>query len=405
MSPSLALLVLTSFGLLGSASALSVPFSKVSTSAQFTVASGTKDQDSNDTFRFQNLNNVSSSDIYVTTLTVAGKEFVVQLDTGSSDLWLDTAGTDLSSLKQTGIQSGLSYGDGTVASGPVYVGDVTFGNFTVSQAFISAPGTNATTNNDKGLLGVGPPLLSAIDEALAGSAFNGDTLLGNIFAAEPSLPEFTTFLLSRSFATGATDGGAYTVGEIDSNFTTISSSPRLPVVSKDRWIVLMDGIVVNGKNVTGDSAFTVNGQLSGQTLANLDTGTSLAQIPQNYADAIYGSVPGAQRFISEGIYSVPCDAKINVSFVFDGQEFAVHPIDTVQATTDDSGKVVCYSGFPFLDGTSRSEDFLLGDSFLRNVYSLFSYGSFLSGSASPYIQLLNVRSFLFLDIHFLRLFF
>ena len=135
----------------------------------------------------------------------------------------------------------------------------------------------------------------------------------------------------------------------------------------------------------------VSGQSSGQTLANLDTGTSLAQIPREYADVIYGSIPGAQILRSSGIYIVPCDTKVNLSFIFSGVEYPVHPIDTVAATIDDSGtSVICYSGFMF--GESGSEDFLLGDSFLRNVYSLYDYGSFLNESTTPYIQLLSVRA-------------
>lgn len=60
----------------------------------------------------------------------------------------------------------------------------------------------------------------------------------------------------------------------------------------------------------------VQGQGTGQTLANLDTGTSLAQIPQTYAQEIYGSIPGAQLLTSQGIYIVPCSTKLNISFVF-----------------------------------------------------------------------------------------
>ncbi|THH09569.1 hypothetical protein EW145_g1912 [Phellinidium pouzarii] len=363
--------------------ALSVPFSRVSGAS----SRSSKDTSSN-LFDFQNSNNASSADIYVATLSVAGQDFVIQLDTGSSDLWLDTAGIDLSSLTQTGYETGLSYSDGTVAEGPLYVGNVTFGNFTVNQAFISAPGTNATTNQDRGLLGVGPPLLSTVQSALANTIYNGDTLMNNVLDSDPSLPKFTTFSLSRSFATGKTDGGTFTIGEVNSSFSAITSNPQLDVVSKDRWIVLMDNIIVNGRNVSGGSSFSVSGQSSGQTLACLDTGTTLAQIPRTYADAIYGPVPGSILQESAGIYAVPCDAKINVTFVFAGMEFPVHPIDTVTATTDDNGNIVCYSGFPFSDGSDSSEDFLLGDSFLRNVYSLYDYGSFFNESASPFIQLL-----------------
>ena len=37
------------------------------------------------------------------------------------------------------------------------------------------------------------------------------------------------------------------------------------------------------------------------------------------------------------------------------------------------------------------QDFLLGDSFLRNVYAVFDYGSFVGRNNTPFIQLLNVR--------------
>lgn len=379
-----------------SVSAVRISFSNVqssspstSSSPSFLFADSVKDQDGDDIFTYQNWQNASGANIYVATLSVAGQEFPVQLDTGSSDLWLDTTGVDLSSLTKTGVQTGLTYGDGTVAFGPVYFGSVTFGNFTVDQAFISAPGTNATTNSDKGLLGVGPPLLSSISDALSRSSFDGDTLLDNIFSSDSSLPQLTTFSLSRSFSTGKTDGGVFTVGEVDSDFSQIQQAPTLPVISSDRWIVLMDEMIVNGQSISGDSSFSVRNQSEGQTLANLDTGTSLSQIPQTYAAAIYGDVPGAQLYSSSGIYVLPCDTKINVSFVFGGVEYPVHPIDTIAATSDGAGGVICFSGFPFSDGFSNSEDFLIGDSFLRNVYSLYDYGSFLNESTTPFIQLLS----------------
>lgn len=69
-----------------------------------------KDQDGDDIFTYQNWQNASGANIYVATLSVGGKEFPVQLDTGSSDLWLDTTGVDLSGLTDTGVQTGLTYG-------------------------------------------------------------------------------------------------------------------------------------------------------------------------------------------------------------------------------------------------------------------------------------------------------
>lgn len=81
---------------------------------------------------------------------------------------------------------------------------------------------------------------------------------------------------------------------------------------------------------------------------------------------------------------------ISASIHNSGVEYPVHPIDTIAATSDGAGGVICFSGFPFSDGFSNSEDLLIGDSFLRNVYSLYDYGSFLNESTTPFIQLLSV---------------
>ena len=40
--------------------------------------------------------------------------------------------------------------------------------------------------------------------------------------------------------------------------------------------------------------------------------------PNWYVDQVYGSVPGAVRVVDEGdvLYTMPCDTKMNVSFIF-----------------------------------------------------------------------------------------
>lgn len=86
--------------------AVSVPFSAISSSTSRLSFGTSKDQASDDTFTFENENDV----IYTADLKVAGQTFVVQLDTGSSDLWLDTTGLDLSSFEDTGVESTITYG-------------------------------------------------------------------------------------------------------------------------------------------------------------------------------------------------------------------------------------------------------------------------------------------------------
>jgi hypothetical protein len=68
----------------------------------------------------------------------------------------------------------------------------------------------------------------------------------------------------------------------------------------------------------------------------------------------------------------------------------VHPIDTVAAGLADDGSIACFSGFPVGDA-GDSEDLLIGDSFLRNVYSLFDFGSFTgNGTTTPFVQMVGL---------------
>ena len=88
--------------------AVSVPFQAISSSSSILPFGASKDQESDDEFSFQNIEDV----IYTAELKVGGQTFVVQLDTGSSDLWLDTTGVDLSSFEDTGVVSTIEYGYG-----------------------------------------------------------------------------------------------------------------------------------------------------------------------------------------------------------------------------------------------------------------------------------------------------
>lgn len=260
-----------------------------------------------------------------------------------------------------------------------------------------------------------------------------------VFQANTSLSTFITFQLSRSQATGTTDGGIFTIGEIDSNFTAVTQASKLPVISTDRWVVLMDGMFVNGQPVSGGSAlyvfpniiillvvifidaFVQRGSRPGhrpdacqpryrhQLGANppdicagdlrLDPWCTIAVLAGNLHRPLQHQTQHQLRFwVSRSRHSR------NAEFVFilmcfvcsiehSGVSYPVHPIDAISATTDDNGEVVCFSGFPMSDGASDSEDFLLGDSFLRNVYSLFAFGketSTANGAPPSYIQLQSV---------------
>lgn len=84
----------------------------------------------------------------------------------------------------------------------------------------------------------------------------------------------------------------------------------------------------------------------------------------------------------------------------------------MQALSDGQGNIICVSGF-FIDDPDPNvagkyelpdwvylilkqcidgQDFLLGDSFFRNVYALFNYGAFIGQDHAPFVQLLSVSA-------------
>ncbi|CAL1702627.1 unnamed protein product [Somion occarium] len=319
----------------------------------------------------------------------------VQIDTGSSDLWLDTKGTRLQGLTDTGVVGSILYVDGTGAVGNIDLGNVTWGEFTVEQqAFINAPGSNATAGGQiQGLLGVGPPLLSNVDAALSASKSkaDGSSFLDNVFAFYPDEPNFMTFYLSRS-EVGTIDGGEFTIGDVVQNFSDITQTPKLNVVSPDNWFTFMDAVNINGDQLYGGSLGSPEVKVpDNQTLILLDSGTSLSTAPPDYVDAMYKNLPNASFDDESGFYIVPCDSKVNVSMVFGENEFPMHPIDLIlPAAIDDDGSVVCVGVFTYAPDNA-GVDFILGDAFLRNVYSLFDFGNWAKvGDGFPFMQILSV---------------
>ncbi|KAI0786809.1 aspartic peptidase domain-containing protein [Abortiporus biennis] len=334
--------------------------------------------------------------IYVGTIYVDDQPFEIQLDSGSSDLWIDSANVTFESAENTHIFGKIGYGDGTVAAGDIYVAPVKFGDFTIKkQAFINAPRSNATANNDKGLLGIGPPNLSIISNGLVNSSYDGSSLMQNIFNLYPNKSNFMTMQLSRSDL-GMVDGGVFTIGEIDPNYAAITSSPKLEVFTTHNfWETIVDSVIINGNPYSGHGNNQTNSTHSNNLIVNLDSGTTLGKplLPPYLVDLMYKNVPGA-KLVSEslGFYELPCDTKLNVSFVFAGQEYPIHPIDLiVVGSSDDDSTTICGNAYRYYSPDDGDRDMLLGDSFLKNVYALFDFGNYSrSSDENPYIQLLSL---------------
>ncbi|KAI0261787.1 aspartic peptidase domain-containing protein [Gloeopeniophorella convolvens] len=341
---------------------------------------------------------------YMVNITLGGQQCQVNVDTGSSDLWV--AGTVLSA-NDTGVQSGLTYAMGEV-SGAVKTAQLEFSGYIVpEQAFIEvSPSPN--TPPVPGMLGLGPNTGSRIHASFNNQP-QGDAVLDRVFRQNISAPNYFTVLLGRSEDPAEKYPGDITVSEIISGLENITSQPQVAVTvlsasdaADQHWQVLLDEEGIIGPDGTPIQVQTgVPGAPSpNQLTAIFDTGFTFTQVPQAISDAMYSGIAGASFQYVQGlgsIWIIPCRAEVNLSIAIGGQAYPVHPLDTNSddAATDGDGNKVCVGTFqPISSGASPNFDIILGMSFLRNAYLLIDFGDLVDGSANttadPFVQLLSI---------------
>ncbi|KAH9916028.1 aspartic peptidase domain-containing protein [Fomitopsis serialis] len=335
---------------------------------------------------------------YIGNITIAGQSFEVILDTGSPDLWIVTDSA-LSGSVNTSVPAELNYGtdaaDGSSIQGHIFTADVEFGGFTIAQqAYIDVANSSASSGlvepGISGLIGLSPVAeASTIAADLQGAKYNasGANPLQNIFYNDPSIQPQFTILMSRNDGEVDTSGGEFTIGDPVPELASIQDTPILPVGSDNdvlaqHWTVHMDAIVINGQWYNTSSSGVAN--LS----AILDTGTPTAYIDPRFVDIMYGA---NAKPVDTDFSVVDCNAQINVTLVFGGIEFPINPIDTIQPyALEDNGTVICEGAFARLEGFPDGS-LLLGDTFLRNAYTLYNLniGNSSQADIGPYVQMLS----------------
>jgi Eukaryotic aspartyl protease len=167
----------------------------------------------------------------------------------------------------------------------------------------------------------------------------GDTPLSRIFQLNKTTQNFISFQLDR--ANDPTDPitGQITVSEFISGNESVASQPKLSVKdvafldsSSQHWAVLTDKNAVIGPDGHVISIESIVPHVSdGQLVAVLDSGFTWSQVPRKMSDAIYGRVQGASYDVNNGVWMVPCDQMLNISFTFGGVTIPVHPLDAVSS--------------------------------------------------------------------------
>ncbi|TBU55658.1 acid protease [Dichomitus squalens] len=354
----------------------------------------------------------SGNVIYLVNVTLGGEDFTVQLDTGSTDLWVDARGRNVKLTNSTTITANETYGQGS-ASGTINYAELTVGDYVVaSQAFVKASEVENMPAGIQGILGMAfdnARIFENLEQAWGTEAAEklGRAFITNLFARNQSLPNNFDLQLGRSTFDDPTGNNTFIISGHAAGFEDVAQAPKLTREVSDHWTVLLDEMRVDGKQFLFNKS-VVSGVPEGNVLAVLDSGFSLPPLPAAAVNAIYSTVPGAVLHSSPigalNGWILPCDfPPIDVSFTFGGKEYPVHPLDLflpvfpvpIIENGSEKNVTVCVATYQALaldPASFNTFDLILGDAFLRSVYASFDYGDYNptnNTNGQPFVQMVS----------------
>ncbi|KAL1896181.1 hypothetical protein Sste5346_004924 [Sporothrix stenoceras] len=318
------------------------------------------------------------------TLGTPAQSLRLHIDTGSSDLWVNTPSSALckqasqpcafagtytanssSSYNYVGSYFNISYVDGSGASGD-YVTDTfsigTNGSTTLSKLQF---GIGYSSSSSQGILGIG----YEVNEVQVGRAGK---------AAYPNLPaqmvadgviqsnSYSLWLNDLDADTGSILFGGVDTAQYSGSLQTLPVQKQAGVYSE--FLITLTGLQLGSATLASDMALAVL----------LDSGSSLTYLPDTIVQTIYNQV-GATYDSSEGAAYVPCSladkANSSVTFEFSSPSITVGVdelvLDLITASgkrpTFRNGQTACLFGIaPAGSGTN-----VLGDTFLRSAYVVY----------------------------------
>ncbi|KAF8939232.1 aspartic peptidase domain-containing protein [Dissophora ornata] len=296
-----------------------------------------------------------------------GQRFLVDFDTGSSDVWVDSNkchtkackthtrfdASKSRTFKNDGRQWNITYGDGSGAFGALASDIVNVGGISIRQ-------TIALVTNETSAF-IGSP-----EDGMFGLGFNGNeviagvqTFLDNaIHHKKIAKPLVSIFLPSERRAKGK--GGQYLFGAINHSLYT-GELHYVPVNGAQWWQVEFEDLLFNGKSLGQKSQGIV------------DTGTTLMILGDQAAAEVHARIPGSINDPING-WLVPCKATLemkgSIAFKLAGKSFEV-PLADMPFAPVVKGSKNCVSG------VQGGEDgfWIVGDTFIKNNYCVFDHST------------------------------
>ncbi|ESK92886.1 pepsinogen a2 precursor [Moniliophthora roreri MCA 2997] len=341
---------------------------------------------------------------YLVDVGVGKQFFPLILDTGSSDLWIVSDECDVSdcatvrryspaSSKDLSISRKpfhLDYLKGSV-SGLVAFETVSMGLFEINPQVLGLVNViqsmNLASTGNSGILGLSFPTEATI------FIKSGSTVLENIFAYldEP----FFAFKLGKNSGPNSPTS-SLTFGQLDTTYSSDMSSFLITPVSQagandySFWKLPLQSIIVNNYTLPLSQS-SVQG-VHEEQIAVLDTGTTLILGPTSDVDSFWAMIgPDARYNIASCMWEIKCNKAVGVQFVLGDKDahraFTMDYADVNWAEGGSDGEW-CMGGIQANDNVD-SGDWLLGDVFLRNVYSIHHGGN---STHPPFIGLLGTMN-------------
>ncbi|KAG0256424.1 hypothetical protein BG011_004501 [Mortierella polycephala] len=294
------------------------------------------------------------------------QSFKVVFDTGSDMIVItsdqcvgahcdDMAHYNCASCTKTPYSYNISYGDGTWGSGPIVEDTVSVGGLVVHNQQILDITQSALDLSSYG------PEISGLVGLMPGSPIeNMNPLLSTIF--KEKLLDMNVFSVYLAPTLKINQGGSFLFGGIDStkfdgelNQVPIS---RAAAVRKGMWSIDAEHALVGG--------VPVDGYVKSPWL--FDTGTSFIAVPMAFARAFHEGIPGSEYSDVDEVYTVPCKGNQSFAVAFNGITYEVPYLDYVATPTD--GSTDCVS---LVMPLGKFEMYILGDPFLRQVYTVYDF--------------------------------
>lgn len=327
-----------------------------------------------------NLDNEETLYFINVTLGTPAQSLRLHLDTGSSDLWVNTGSSPLckqssspcsfagtynanssSSYKYLGSYFNISYVDGSGASGDYVTDTIDIGGTTLTDFQF---GVGYSSTSSQGILGIG---YTANEVQVGRAELSPYNNLPAKMASDGTIKSnaYSLWLNDLDSNTGSILFGGIDTEQFEGELKTLPIQSEGSVYSE--FLITLTGLYM------GDEAVATNQALA----VLLDSGSSLTYLPDSMVETIYQKV-SAKYDTSEGAAYIACsmaNSNDSIRFNFSEPIIEVSMNELVLELVTSSGKrptfqdgtEACLFGIaPAGSGTN-----VLGDTFLRSAYVVY----------------------------------